>query len=486
LRIFNVALRDLDAEIFQSENWLRALMLDTKLMEIIAVLWFLTSGLSVMAQDDIIWICDPSETSDIYGGLVQGGITVEDVDGDGRPEILAGSGLQWLYCINGSDGSIEWVFGPTYQRNLKPPQVADINGDGELEVVFCDDKGGVWAVSGRGGWEIWRYFTGRQTRTTPACGDVNGDGEIEVVVTSDSGVFCIDGTEGKPIWHADTGPCGKSSPVIADLDGDGALEIVAKSYGDTVLLNGTDGTLIWQASISLVESAPNGVPAVYDVNEDGVLDILMCGGRNASCLSGTGDEVLWVHPGVGKTTSGLLVADVNEDGRMEAITTTYYDDGHLTCLDASSGELVWKLSWPGLLRYSNPAVADVTGDGNLDLVVGSLDGSLLTVDGKTGALISAFVIEDDIASSPAVADVDGDGLLDVVFGSHNGKVYALRTPTHSDQYEAPWGIFHCDMHNSGVLTVSEGISIPLFGFFLASGLFYVKCVGRLTDAEHSS
>lgn len=442
-------------------------MLNGRASCIVIALWFLSSGLSVVAQNDILWVCDPSETSDTYGGLIQGGITVEDVDGDGEPEVLAGSGWQWLYCINGFDGSIEWVFGPTYQRNLKSPQVADINGDGQIEVVLCDDKGGIWAVSGREGNEIWRYFTGRQTRTTPACWDVNGDGEIEVVVTSDSGVFCIDGVEGNAVWHADTGPCGKSSPVIADIDGDGRWEVVAKSYGDTILLNGSDGSLIWQAPISLVGAAPNEAPAIYDVNEDGLLDILMCGGNNVTCLSGDGETVLWTHPNVGKTTSGLMLADVNQDGRMEAITTTYYDDGFLTCLDASSGELLWQFSWPGLLRYSNPAVADVTGDGGADLVVGSLNGYLLTVEGKNGVLVSSLEVGDDVASSPAVADINGDGLLEVIFGSHDGRVYATKTATPSDPYEITWGIFHCDMRNSGVYNVSECVMTSLgIGFSL--------------------
>jgi len=422
--------------------------------------WYALVALSALlcqqalAQTSVLWTFNASSLG--YGGIVQAGMTLVDVDGDGKLEAIAGTGAKWIYCLNGQDGTLKWVFGPTLKKVIKAPEVADINGDGQMEVVACDDAGGVWALAGSDGSLIWSFKTGKQTRVSPAIWDVNGDGRVEVIVSSRIGaVFCLDGVEGLPVWNATIGVGGKSSTVVADLDHDGDWEVVAKADGSTFVLDGKDGSLIWNASIEFVKAAANAAPAVYDANGDGIDDIFMCGGRNMTCLSGDGKSIIWTYPNVGKTTSGVLVADVNSDGRMEAIATTYDKIGTLLCFDATNGRLLWNFSWPGLLRYTNPAPVDVTGDGEINLVFGSLDGNLIVVNGLTGLREWNLSVGDDVASSPAVGDVNGDGKLDIVFGSHNGCVYALTTPVSSDPYEVEWGLFHYDTRNSGVLPMSE-------------------------------
>jgi outer membrane protein assembly factor BamB len=427
---------------------------------------------AVLAQPSILWMFNATDAD--LGGIVQAGITVADVDGDAIPEILAGSGDQWLYCLNG-EGATKWVFGPTYNRNIKAPQVADINQDGMAEVVICDDKGGVWAVSGRDGSLIWTYFTGARTRNTAAVWDVNNDGRMEVIVPSNSGfTFCFDGVEGYPIWNATIGSGGGCSPVVVDMEGDGDWEIIVNANGQTWLLDGMDGTVIWNASIAHVGAVPNEAPAVYDANGDGMLDIAMCGGQNLTLLSGDGRTILWSVPNVGKTTSGVLVTDVNLDGRDEIVITTYdrtgSASGNLICYDAKDGKLVWDFQWPGRLRYSNPAAVDITGDGGISLLVGSLDGTFLAIDGRTGIELWRLSIGDDIASNPAVADINGDAKLEIIIGCHDGNIYALGTPVASEPNEIRWGQFHGDTTNNGFVQIAESglaaLVLPAMAYIL--------------------
>jgi outer membrane protein assembly factor BamB len=434
-----------------------------KITTLVLLTAFLIFTTNALAQPNTLWMFNATDEG--LGGIVQGGITIADVDDDGLPDILAGSGDQWVYCLNG-DGSKKWVFGPTYNRNIKAPQVADINQDGMVEVVICDDKGGVWALAGRDGSLIWTYSTLARTRNTAAIWDVNNDGRMEVIVPSKIGAtFCLDGIEGYPIWNATIGSGDACSPVVVDIEGDGDWEIILNANGQTWLLDGSDGSVIWNASIAYAKAVPNEAPAVYDADGDGLLDIAMCGGKNLTLLSGDGRTILWSIPDVGKTTSGVLVTDVNLDGRDEIVLTTYdrtgSASGSLMCYDAITGQLLWNFDWPGRLRYSNPAAVDITGDGQINLLVGSLDGSFLAVDGLTGIERWNLTIGDDVASNPAVADIDSDGRLEIVIGCHDGNIYALDTPVACQPNEIKWGQFHGDATNNGYVPVAEGV-LPAF------------------------
>jgi len=65
----------------------------------------------------------------------------------------------------------------------------------------------------------------------------------------------------------------------------------------------------------------------------------------------------------------------------------------------------------------------------LDVIYGSkFDQKLYVLRGDTGAKIWSYTLSHQIDASPAVADVDGDGVMDIVLGDKNGKVYALSGP----------------------------------------------------------
>jgi len=70
-----------------------------------------------------------------------------DVDGDGRPEVAAGSGCFYLYLF-GAEGEERW------RRNLGAPVrkvlIMDVNGDGHPEIVAGCEDGCVWIFDGEG------------------------------------------------------------------------------------------------------------------------------------------------------------------------------------------------------------------------------------------------------------------------------------------------------------------------------------------------
>lgn len=90
--------------------------------------------------------------------------------------------------------------------------------------------------------------------------------------------------------------------------------------------------------------------------------------------------------------------------------------------------LVFNLVWSFRAQdriFSSPAVGDVDGNGSNDVVVGSNDGNLYAVNGKTGQELWRFQVGQPVVSSPALVDLTGDNVLDVVVGSDGARVYAV-------------------------------------------------------------
>jgi hypothetical protein len=83
-------------------------------------------------------------------------------------------------------------------------------------------------------------------------------------------------------------------------------------------------------------------------------------------------------------------------------------------------------------RRASAAVADVDGDGELEVImpVGCF-GQLRVYDGLSGNLEWSLQLGPRSQTSPSVGDIDGDGLLEIVVGSYDGAVWALDGGQHS-------------------------------------------------------
>jgi hypothetical protein len=197
-----------------------------------------------------------------------------DSNGDGRDEIFIG-GDATSYAGSPSGGFFRalrytgaaqlsqlWVR-LSSESFQSASAIGDINGDGRLEVVTgsgrfycltqgrCGDSTKVWAFDLATGNDVpgWprnaRYDT---FLSAPAIGDVNGDGRTDVVIGSFRGghgsVVAFDGS-GQPLWEVE--PAGDellSSPVIADVDAAAGNEVIAGSGGRVHVLSGTTGATL--------------------------------------------------------------------------------------------------------------------------------------------------------------------------------------------------------------------------------------------------
>jgi hypothetical protein len=101
---------------------------------------------------------------------------------------------------------------------------------------------------------------------------------------------------------------------------------------------------------------------------------------------------------------------------------------------------------------STPAVADVDGDGLLDVVFGAEDGKLYGF-GAGGAPLAGFPIDvgGEVRGAPVVWDFDEDGVLELAVASFNRQVllWDLNAPLVADR--VAWPFMRRDVRNTGRL-----------------------------------
>src|SRR6266542_3551615 len=268
--------------------------------------------------------------------------------------------------------------------------------------------------------------------------DLNGDGKIDLVTVSPNSVVMVlnngNGTFGSPQIVASTG----NYPVaiaVADLNGDGKPDLVTGNVLDnTVSVSLGNGNGTFQAKADFpTDPFPSGV-AIADLNGDHKLDLVTFNAivPSVSVLLGNGDGTFAarVDYAAGSTFTDLVhhpiaVADVTGDGKLDIVVAAPSLIGvHILPGNGDGTFQPVQLVLTGV-QLNSVVVADLNGDGKLDFL-GSIQSqnfiavSLGNGDGTFVTLSQVF----PTAAQPlglTVADLNGDGKPDVAVATRNGK-----------------------------------------------------------------
>lgn len=215
-----------------------------------------------------------------YGekGALRSSPAIGDIDSDGRQEIVVLSDSGYVYAFNGESGDTVWTrqIGGVCADNASKsaPVLADIDGDGQLEIVARTNEDSLVILKGENGADDVspRYYLGDADYSrSPCIGDVDQDGDLEIIFQADSTLFVLSSSltldASAKIPEARDGV---RSPVLADLNLDGDQEIIVAA-GDTLYVFESDADTF--LTIPLIAGC--GVsPAVGDIDGDGDAEII--------------------------------------------------------------------------------------------------------------------------------------------------------------------------------------------------------------------
>lgn len=348
-----------------------------------------------------------------------------DFNGDGYPDIatLSNRGLVEVLLNNGH-GTFPatpayYFVGEDYNNGggQYPQQlaVADFNKDGHPDLVAIDnqqDSAAVMLNNGDGTFAPPSYWVwADRSAASVAVGDLNADGNPDFVVSTtqdDSVTIFLGNGDGTFRGVRDYLPIvisqgiSTNSPVPAtvgfgDFNSDGKMDMAIVDSANnavTIYLNNGDGTFKESANYST--GASGASVAVGDVNGDGKPDIVV--GLNSACgskvgfgvLLGNGDGTFQPVVVYANSTSGgcaptLALADVNGDGKLDVIANSSNSGTNASFwVNLGNGDGTFQqgipMSTPAICTGGDGAgavyllVTDVNGDGKPD-IIGACDGS---------------------------------------------------------------------------------------------------------------
>jgi Bacterial Ig-like domain (group 3)/FG-GAP-like repeat len=329
----------------------------------------------------------------IVGGYA--GYLFADVNGDGNQDLIVAGSSSEFFIFLGNGGSTFQVPTGTPVSGL----AADVNNDGIADMVFLPAQGGSYfgtAIGrGDGSFAILNQTVAlppAQTGYVLTTGDFNGDGKTDAIAIQPgspghNAVYCVT----------------PDAQLLSYLgSGDGRFQ--AKG---TALALGVSGA---------------GAGVTGDFNSDGNLDIIVpysCPPSGLLFVAGHGDGTFASPIDLNAQGAGNpLVGDLNNDKKLDFIwgSIVYLGNG-----DGTFKQL------PLTIPSGNEviALADLNGDGILDVVSGSGLGSMIYAGKGDGTFASTAFYTVPLPPSTyqysfATGDVNGDGNPDLLLGEQGG------------------------------------------------------------------
>lgn len=358
---------------------------------------------------------------------------------------------------------------------VSSPRVVDLNGDGKLEIIFGtgmarvvprngtfifadepDPPGYVLAVDGPTNRVLWQVPHPGDAFTTAQVADLNGDRVLDVVMGGREAAFrAYSGSDGKQLWQVDGSAVAKTpqpysffTPAfVRDVNGDGVQELVVgyggddlklssqpRSAGYIALISGKDGKVL--ASHRTPDGSETYCAVIAYDRRDGQQWVIF--GTGGETFGGSAYRVpvsAFIDGSFAQRTEPLLplgrkgvmapaiLLDINGDGEQDIVISTF--DGRLAAINGATGKAIWQEERADEESYHPPAVMRVAPDRRPGLFISRGLGTFPRYRGSVHRLHDAangrvlYEYQNTLfpGGAPIVVDLDGDGIDEPFFFS---------------------------------------------------------------------
>lgn len=436
---------------------------------------------------------------------------VGDIDNNGSMEIVVGVGtIYGSVCTqggvvaldaNGNLKSGDWPFltddylvPPAGCRDsvVSTPALGDLDNNGTLEIVFGSFDKRIYVVNHNGsllpgfpvdsylfsrfGWPNLEQRLADTTWSSPALGDIDNDGYLDIVIGTDEGNF--DGTYG---GNANGWIC----PYSTETPG---------YCGGTLYVLNRFGQMLPGFPTHILEHIQSS-PALYDMDGNGRLEIFVGAGTyyyNASPDHPTYGFRLYAWDSYGQPLAGWqngLIAGGNIASSPAIGDIAGDSNPEVIVLSMDKKLYVWNLNGTPVAGFPmtpvdffgssqsynynlNAILADYTTDDNGKMEIFFSEGWAITIIDGDGSQITGtsnpdtdpiYYLEGLMQNSPAVGDVDGDGELELV--ANNSNLYVWDMPAGSTTTD--WPMFRRDAARNGNQVLPSLLGLPDSLFVMA-------------------
>jgi len=382
------------------------------------------------------------------------------------------------------------LYGTVYSQipatNVVYPAIADFDGDGDMDILVFDVFGGYVEMHKNMSMEKYGDLSHFDfVRSTECWGRFEVSTESNAVYLN----LCPPGTKAVATPPPTSEPKHNGSTFLAmDLNNSGLKSILLGDvdYPDiAMLLNGgtkTDALIVAKDSTFPKGANPIHVPefpvcALYDVNNDGLKDLLVSP-FDPNINKSVNKNSIWLYLNSGTNTAPIytlysknflqgdmldlgsgaypVLVDLDGDGLMDILVGNWGSwngcsrdkYGQLNC--GFTGTIAWlkntgtktnpiftmmneDIAGLSSLNLTSliPTVGDIDNDGQLEVIVGKSDGTFLLLKNKApkGSPPDFYLVTDNwgglkvgTESAPQLFDPNNDGKLDLFCGKANGQI----------------------------------------------------------------
>jgi hypothetical protein len=388
---------------------------------------------------------------DFVTGTIPYGISIGDLDGDGKKDLaIANYGPATVSILRniGSTGTISFAPKVDYITGSQPYGISmgDLDGDGKTDLALANGSGNTVSIlrnTGSTGTISFDPKVDFLTGSTPfsvAIGDFDGDGKSDLVLSNyNSNTISVLRNLNARCLPTFTSFSPASGPI-------GTTVIITGTNFSTTLANNivffgaTMATITAGSATSLTVTVPAGASyqpisvtnltlglSVYSAQP--FLVTFSCGGIiNATSFAPKVDYIPGSHP------RGLTIGDLDGDGKTDLAVANYTANTVSVFRNlGSAGTISFapKVDFAVGTQPNGLIIGDLDGDGKLDLAVTNAVSNSTSVLRNTSSIgIISFAPKIDFTTfnnplSIAIGDFDGDGKSDLAHLSFS-SVYILR------------------------------------------------------------